>query len=416
MTMYYSALTFTQLRGLLTERAVVGRSKATTKEKAIALLEECDRALVQKQLSKFPLSADPAPAVNDADFAPVAESEPKFRDEHSNNGVAAVPQDAKNGALEITSDTLGRVNGFRLDAGQVDRLLNALFNQQIRRVRGEDCAFLSTPKDLASPVDLAIAAYLSRVGFNFIGRVNLTSQYTNLDSQVHAVVSAPLMDTIYGWEIHTSGISYGKPSSPWRFIWAPAGLFAEIGAGIVADIYQIASIKIRAKMNQKYFGPLPVEDIAQLRKESLPDWLCTSDGHWHVRQTPEHFDIFRWWWSHSGGGRWKLDYCKVSREASGYHCACNSEHCKHLEIIEKFQQKMQQKERQKQYEALQKQRQKSLTSVNEERNQLIESLRKNHFKLASDIGFALFRQPFWGLSLNQIKQINQEILSQVKQP
>ena len=413
--MNYQNLTFTQLRGLLTERAVVGRSKATTKEKAIALLEECDRALVQKQLSKFPLSADPAPAVNDADFAPVAESEPKFRDERSLSSAPTGNETPAHGALAINPSLLGSIPAFRLDILQIERLLGQSLSARINRPRGEDVAFVNTPKDLASGVDRAIASYLMRAKFEFIGRLNLTAKYSPLDIEVQTIVSSPIIDTIYGWEIHSCGIVYGKPGSPWKFIFQPGMIFGEMPSPLVADIYEIACSKLSAKLSRQFFGPMPIADVSTLRGNHHTDWLCTSDGYWHCRHTVECVQVFRWWWSHANGGQWKLDYCKVLPDVPKYRCLCGAEACKHLGIIEKFQLKRQQQERQKQFAEIEKQRQIEFAAVSQERRELVQFLREKHFKLASDIGFALFRQPFWGLSLNQLKQIHEEI-NQVKKP
>ena len=408
--MNYQNLTFTQLRGLLTERAVVGRSKATTKEKAIALLEECDRLTAVNDAASE--STDNSPAVTSSSTA----EQPKFRTESEFSGDPSISETAPLRTVEVTSAILETAPCFRLDVSQIENLLTKLVNKSINRQRGEDVAFVNAPKDLASGVDRAISSYLTKVGFDFMGRINLTAKYVAIDAEVQSIVASPLIDTIYGWEIHSCGVCYGKPSSSWKFIFQPQLIFNEMSHALVADLYEIATTKLRTKLSRQFFGPLAIDNLAALRGPQLPEWLATSDGHWHVRWKPEHIDVFRWWWSQSSGGRWKLDYSRVISKVQGYRCLCGSEHCKHLGIVEKFQQKLQQVERQKQFAELEKKRQSEFAQTTKERQKLIEFLRENHFKLASDIGFALFRQPFWSLSLNHLKQINQEILSQVKQP
>ena len=413
----YQNLTFTQLRGLLTERAVVGRSKATTKDKAIALLEECDRLSAENGPVENFTGSPPSPPAPPTFHEPGATNthlveQPKFRIESALPGGNSGSETSTLRTVEVASDTLASVNCFRLDVGQVEDLLTKLVNKSINSPRGEDVAFVTSPKELTSRIDRAISSYLTKVGFHFAGRVNLAAKYSAIDIEVQSIVSSALIDTIYGWEIHSCGVCYGKPSEPWKFIFQPQLIFNESTA-FVADLYELATTKLRAKLSRQFFGPLAIDKLDSLRGPQLPEWLCTSDGHWHVRWKPEHIEVFRWWWSQSSGGRWKLDYSRIVEIQGDYRCLCGAEVCKHLGIVEKFQQKLQQVERQKQFAALEKKRESEFARTATERRNLIDYLRDNHFQRASDIGFALFRQPFWGLSLNQLKQITNEI-SQVK--
>ena len=100
----YQDLNLKALKDLLRDRNIAGRSKATTKEKAIALLEECDRLSAENlpaPVENFTGSPPPPPA------PPIPEPEPEPADESEYTDGVRCPKCAQCGSFETWSERDG---------------------------------------------------------------------------------------------------------------------------------------------------------------------------------------------------------------------------------------------------------------------------------------------------------------------